>query len=113
MVRQTGCAEFDENGIMQKGVIVRHLMLPGLLFDSKKIIDYLYNTYKDKIWISIMNQYTPLEHVKKYPELDRCISSEYYNHLVDYAAELGVTNAFIQEGGTVGESYIPEFSGDE
>ena len=56
MVNQVGEVKFDENGIVQSGVIIRHLMLPGLLFDSKKIIDYIYNTYGDKVYISIMNQ---------------------------------------------------------
>ena len=112
MYKQTGSAEFDKDGIMKRGVIVRHLMLPGLLFDSKKIIDYLYNTYGSRIWISIMNQYTPLEHVKKFPELTRPVDKRCYDKLIDYAAEIGVTNAFIQEGGTVGESFIPEFYGE-
>lgn len=112
MYKQTGDAEFDKDGIMKHGVIVRHLMLPGLLFDSKKIIDYLYNTYGSRIWISIMNQYTPLEHVKKFPELTRPVDKRCYDKLIDYAAEIGVTNAFIQEGGTVGESFIPEFYGE-
>lgn len=66
MINQVGEVKFDENGIVHKGVIIRHLMLPGLLFDSKKIIDYIHNTYGDKVYISIMNQYTPLEHVKDY-----------------------------------------------
>lgn len=109
MVRQTGPAVIDENGIMQKGVIVRHMLLPGCLFDAKKIIDYLFNTYHNDIYISIMNQYTPLPHVEKYPELCRPVSARYYETLVDYAASLGVENAFIQEGGTVSESFIPEF----
>lgn len=112
MYKQTGDAEFDKDGIMKHGVIVRHLMLPGLLFDSKKIIDYLYNTYGSRIWISIMNQYTPLEHVKKFPELTRPVDKRCYDKLIDYAAEIGVTNAFIQEGGTVGENFIPEFYGE-
>lgn len=59
MVKQTGEAVFDDNGMMQRGVIVRHLMLPGHLEDTKNVLRYLYETYGDKIWISIMNQYTP------------------------------------------------------
>jgi putative pyruvate formate lyase activating enzyme len=109
MVRQVGKIEFDEFGIMKKGIIVRHLLLPGLINDSKKILDYLYNKYKDSIYISIMNQYTPLPHVKKYPELDRKVSDEEYDELIDYAIDLGITNAFIQEGETCLESFIPEF----
>lgn len=98
-----------EDGIMKKGVIVRHLMLPGLLFDTKHVIDYLYNTYGDDIYISLMSQYTPLEHVKKYPELDRKLNMEHYETMVDYCAGLGITNAFIQSGEAASESFIPPF----
>lgn len=110
MVRQVGEATFDEMGVIQKGVIVRHLMLPGLLFDSKKIIDTLYHTYGDKIYISIMNQYTPLPHVSQYPELNRPLSPAHYDYLVDHALDLGVENGFIQEGETNKESFIPPFN---
>ncbi|MBC3797280.1 radical SAM protein [Acetobacterium tundrae] len=112
MVRQAGKPVFDEDGIMKKGVIVRHLMLPGGLEDSKNIIKYLHERYGDFIYISIMNQYTPLPHVKNFPELDRKISSAEYDELLDYAIALGVENAFIQEGGTAEESFIPEFDNE-
>ncbi len=108
MVRQTGEAVLEEN-IMKKGVIVRHLLLPGGLSDSKKVIKYLYNTYKDTIYISIMNQYTPLEQVKEYPEINRRVTKKEYEALVDYALDLGVENGFIQEGETASESFIPAF----
>jgi putative pyruvate formate lyase activating enzyme len=110
MVRQAGKPSFDERGIMKKGVIVRHLTLPGYLGDSKNIIKYLYDAYGDTIFISIMNQYTPLDTVKRYPELDRRITEEEYEKLVDYAIDLGLENGFIQEGGTACESFIPEFN---
>lgn len=109
MFRQTGTPIFDENGIMQRGVIVRHLMLPGLLFDSKKIMDYLYNEYKNNIYVSIMSQYTPLPHVKNYPELNRRLNPKHYNAMVDYCANLGMENAFVQEGEAADESFIPPF----
>ncbi|MGG7060049.1 radical SAM protein [Clostridium nigeriense] len=110
MVNQVEEVKFDENGIIQKGVIIRHLMLPGLLFDSKKIIDYIYDTYGNKVYISIMNQYTPLEHVKDYPELNRPLNQKHYESLIDYALNLGVQNGFIQEEGTDKESFIPLFN---
>ncbi len=109
MVKQVGCAEFDENGIMKKGVIVRHLLLPGLISDSKNVLKYLYDTYKDKIYISIMNQYTPLPHVSKYQELNRKVTEQEYDELINYAIDLGIENGFIQEGETCSESFIPEF----
>ncbi len=112
MVRQTGTPVFDDNGRMMKGVIVRHLTLPGYLEDSKNIIKYLYETFADLIYISIMNQYTPMEVVTGYPELNRRITEEEYEELVDYAIELGVENGFIQEGETASESFIPEFNNE-
>lgn len=109
MFSQVGEAEFYENGLMKKGVIVRHMLLPGLLFDSKKIIDYLYNTFGDSIFISIMNQYTPTNKVYKYPEINRPVNCKHYETLINYCLSLGITNAFIQEEGTASESFIPDF----
>lgn len=108
MVRQTGKPKFDERGIMTKGVIVRHLILPGCSEDSKAVIKYLYNTYGDDIYISIMNQYTPFR-MENYPELNRKVTTYEYNKVVNYAIELGITNGFVQEGSAASESFIPDF----
>ena len=107
MYRQVG-KPIVENDLMKKGVIVRHLMLPGHLEDSKKIIKYLYDKYKDNIYISIMNQYTPVRKTK-YDNLNSKISDKDYDELINYALDLGVKNAFIQEGDTQEESFIPDF----
>ena len=112
MVRQQPEAEFDERGIMKKGVIVRHLMLPGGIKDSKAVVKYLYETYGNQIFISLMNQYTPLPHVADYPEIDRKLKKFEYERLVDYAISLGVENGFIQEGETAEESFIPAFTNE-
>ena len=112
MVRQQPKAEFDERGIMKKGVIVRHLMLPGGIKDSKAVVNYLYETYGDQIYISLMNQYTPLPHVADYPEIDRKLKKFEYDRLVDYAISLGVENGFIHEGETAKESFIPAFTNE-
>lgn len=112
MVRQTKEAVFDEKGRMKRGVIVRHLVLPEQTEDSKQIISYLYKTYGDKIFISIMNQYTPTGAEKSYPELNRTLTEEEYDEVVDYAVSLGVENGFIQEGGTAEESFIPDFDNE-
>lgn len=109
MVRQVGEAKFDDSGMMKRGIIVRHLQLPSHIEDSKKIIHYLYQRYGDTIYISIMNQFTPLSGLEQYPELNRKLTPEEYDELVDYAIELGVENGFIQEGETASESFIPEF----
>lgn len=95
--------------LMKKGIIVRHLALPDCEDDSRAVLRYLYETYKDEIFISIMNQYTPLPHVAAYPELNRRITDEEYDRLTDYAVDLGIENGFIQEGETAEESFIPEF----
>ncbi len=108
MFKQVGKNEFDKD-IMTKGVIVRHMMLPGLLFDSKKILDYLFNEYGDNIYISIMSQYTPMPNVINYPEINKRVSKEYYETLVDYASKIGITNAYIQDGTSAKESFIPDF----
>ena len=112
MVRQQPEAEFDERGIMKKGVIVRHLMLPGGIKDSKAVVKYLYETYGNQIFISLMNQYTPLPHVADYPEIDRKLKKFEYDRLVDYAISLGVENGFIQEGETAEESFILAFTNE-
>lgn len=110
MVKQTGGCVFDENGIMQKGVIVRVLVLPECTSDAKKIIEYLYKTYKDDIFISIMSQYTPVNQIDKYPFLNRKITQEEYDDVVDFAVDLGVENGFIQTSDSAQESFIPHFN---
>ena len=116
MVRQTGAPEFDRDGMMRKGVIVRHLLLPGHVTEAKEVLDYLYHTYGDLIYISIMNQYTPLLSMRGlasvYPELDRKVTKREYDKVIDHALELGIRNAFVQEGETAAESYIPAFDGE-
>ena len=112
MVRQTGKAVFvngDEDNLILSGTIVRHLTLPGCMADSMQIVKYLHDTYGDMIYISIMNQFTPLSNLEKYPELNRRITDEEYETLVDYAIEIGIENGFIQEGDTAEESFIPAF----
>lgn len=115
MVRQTGAPVFfdgDEDGLMRRGTIVRHLLLPGQTEDSKAVIRYLYETYGNLIYISIMNQFTPLAGLEKYPEINRRVTEAEYDEIVDFAIELGVERGFIQEGETAEESFIPEFDGE-
>ena len=111
MVRQVGEPEFDDRGYIKKGVIVRHLVLPGSTKDSKAVLEYLWNTYGNKIYISIMNQYTPMEQIKNHPLLSRKVTKREYQKVVDYALSLGWENGFIQEGETAKESFIPGFHG--
>lgn len=111
MVRQSPAPMLDERGIMQKGVIVRHLLLPGGREDSMAVVRYLYETYGDAIYISLLKQYTPVGLETGYPELNRKIRRREYDRIVDYAISLGVRNAYIQEGGAAQESFIPDFDG--
>ena len=109
MVRQTGAPVFDEKGLIKKGVIIRHLMLPGLLFDSKKVIDTIYSTFGDDVFISIMNQYTPMHKACDYPEINKPLNPAHYTSLINYAVSIGVKNGFVQEEGTNTTSYVPSF----
>lgn len=115
MVRQTGRAVFesgDENGLMRRGTIVRHLVLPGCVEDSKAVIRYLYETYGNTVYISIMNQFTPMPGLSGYPEINRRVTEAEYEEAVNYAVSLGVECGFIQEGETAKESFIPTFDGE-
>ena len=109
MYRQTGKNIFNNKGLMAKGIIVRCLVLPTKGDDTKKIINYLYKKYQDNIYLSIMNQYTPVNYIKDYSFLNKTVNEDEYNEVIDYAIDLGIKNAYIQEGGTCSESFIPSF----
>lgn len=114
------CPDDADDPLMIRGVLVRHLALPGCGQDSRAVLRYLHETYGDRIFISIMNQYTPMpqvfdgkrgEKTISDPNLCRRLTEEEYDALVDYAIDLGIQNGFIQESGTVSPSYIPVFDG--
>lgn len=113
MVRQCPKCEFGdyngESGLIRKGVVVRHLLMPGMLIQAKLIVRYLYEHYGDRIFISLMNQYTPNGELAGFSEIDRQVTEREYESLLDYAAEIGVTNGYMQVGETAKESFIPEF----
>lgn len=109
MVRQQPDVVIDDaTGLIQKGVIVRQLLLPGHVNDAKAILKYLYDTYHDHVYISMMSQFTPIA-LKDYPEINRTVTRREYERLVDYALKIGITNAFIQEGDVAKDSFIPAF----
>lgn len=109
MVRQQPDVVIDDaTGLIQKGVIVRQLLLPGHVNDAKAVLKYLYDTYHDHVYISMMSQFTPIA-LKDYPEINRTVTRREYERLVDYALEIGITNAFIQEGDVAKDSFIPAF----
>lgn len=111
MYRQVGEIKINDEGMLEKGVVVRVLILPSHVDDSKKIIEYLYKTYGNDIFISIMNQYTPVWKCK-YSNLNRKVTEDEYNEVVNYAIDLGVVNAFVQEGEAADDSFIPKFNKD-
>lgn len=109
MIRQQPDVVIDDaTGLIQKGVIVRQLLLPGHVNDAKAVLKYLYDTYHDHIYISMMSQFTPIA-LKDYPEINRTVTKREYERLVNYALEIGITNAFIQEGDVAKDSFIPAF----
>ena len=109
MVRQQPDVVIDDaTGLIQKGVIVRQLLLPGHVNDAKAVLKYLYDTYHDHVYISMMSQFTPIA-LKDYPEINRTVTRREYERLVDYAIKIGITNAFIQEGDVAKDSFIPAF----
>ena len=109
MVRQQPDVVIDDaTGLIQKGVIVRQLLLPGHVNDAKAVLKYLYDTYHDHVYLSMMSQFTPIA-LKDYPEINRTVTRREYERLVDYALEIGITNAFIQEGDVAKDSFIPAF----
>ena len=109
MVRQTGPCEFGDDGYIRRGTIVRHLLLPGHTRNSRKVLEYLHGTYGDEIYISIMNQYTPVRELREFGELNRKVTKREYEKVLDAAVDMGIKNGFIQEGETASESFIPDF----
>ena len=113
MVRQCPSCVFDGEGLITRGVIVRHLLLPGHVMNSKKVLKYLHKRYKNTIYISIMSQYTPIAGISDgFPELSRRIKKSEYDRLTDYAIKLGIENAYIQDMTVSRESFIPEFDNE-
>lgn len=112
MVRQAGECRFDsKTGMIQKGVIVRHLVLPGTIKNSKQVLAYLYETYGNTIYYSIMSQYTPMPHMSEHPLLKRKVTKREYDKVLDYALALGIENGFMQDGKVAKDSFIPAFDG--
>lgn len=112
MVRQQPEMIFSENGMLQKGVIVRHLLLPGHRKEAEAVVDYVHGQYGNQVSLSLMSQYTPLEGLLDYPEINRRVTKREYEKLVEFALTIGVENGFIQEKESAGRCYIPPFDGE-
>ena len=111
MFNQIGKCIYDNDNNLKKGIIVRHLVLPGHIEDSKKIIKYLYDKYKNNIIYSIMNQYTPIKKLE-FNNLNRRVSNKEYEEVINFAYDIGVRNCYVQDSESQSESFIPIFKGD-
>ena len=109
MQRQVGENIFDENGIMQKGVIIRHLVLPGNVSQAMRVMDWIKANLPEDTVLSLMSQYTPCGKASEYPTINRKLSIREYDMVIDYAEKLGFENAFIQEIDSSSTEFIPEF----
>jgi putative pyruvate formate lyase activating enzyme len=110
MYRQTGKAQFNEDGLMQKGLIIRHLVLPGMTGESIKILDWIKsNLPSDDIVVSIMSQYTPFYNSHLYPEIDRRIIRKEYEKVLSHFLKLDFANGYIQERDSADSKYVPDF----
>jgi len=109
MVKQVGRPVFAADGTLARGVMVRHLLLPGLLADACRIVEYLASTFGDAIMVSLMNQYTPPPGLALPEELRRPVESDDYERLLDYAAAAGIEAGYFQESGTASPAYVPDF----
>ncbi len=110
MIRQTGAPSFTSDGLLRRGTIVRHLMLPGLSSDTAQILRHVSSHWGDKILFSLMRQFTPMTSLDDYPELNRRISDEEYEHACYLMQSLGLAG-YQQDQESVGESFIPTFDG--
>lgn len=108
MIRQRGEAKFDDKGIMQSGVIVRHLILPNNIENSLDVLDIL-DQFSDKILLSLMAQYTPLGNAEKYPEINRRLTEKEYQRVLDYL-DTTELDGFLQELSSASEEYVPDFN---
>jgi len=108
MLRQTGPVELDENGIIRRGTIVRHLILPGRASESMAILDWIADEMPGA-WVSLMAQYLPFGRVQGVDELERRLDQEEYDAVVDHLLALGLEDGFVQELSSSDEKYIPAF----
>nr|WP_198409320.1 hypothetical protein [Caldanaerovirga acetigignens] len=109
MYRQVGEPVFDEKGMIKKGLIIRHLVLPGLKEDSKKVLGFIKSNLPSGVYVSLMGQYMPCFRTGEFPEINRPLPKEEYEEVIEYFFELGLENGFAQEEGADSPSYVPDF----
>jgi putative pyruvate formate lyase activating enzyme len=112
MYKQTGPYKQNKDGIMESGVIIRHLILPSHLENSKKVIDWVAENFKPgQVMFSLMHQYVPCGNAAKYPEINRTLTPEEYQEMEDYLFASGIEDGFVQEDGAASDDFIPKFDG--
>lgn len=112
MYNQVGDYHIDDNGIMTKGVIIRHLIMPGMPDNTKRIIDWIAANFKPgQVMFSLMHQYVPCGRANEYPEINRKVTYEEYNELESYLLQSTIEDGFVQEGDAACKDFIPCFDG--
>lgn len=109
MYRQTGKNTFDDSGILKKGVIIRHMILPSHKDDSYKILDWIRDNIGTEAWVSLLSQYTPAHNSDKYKEINRKIMSLEYTRVIDHFFNIGLKNGYMQEKTSAENKYTPTF----
>lgn len=109
MYQQVGSPQFDDEGIIKRGLIIRHLMLPGLIEDSKQILLWIRNNLPIEVYVSLMAQYTPMYKAKEHERLNRRISRRQYEDIIDYFFDIGLENGYVQERSSAKSIYTPDF----
>ena len=110
MFRQVGPVQYDENGLLKKGVIIRHLVLPGQIDSAKDVIDYVADHFeKGSVLFSLMSQYIPCGEATRYPEINRRLTQEEYDEVAQYLMDSPIDNGFMQELDSADEQYVPDF----
>ena len=109
MLRQVGENRFDDEGVMTRGLLIRHLILPGRVQQSKDVLSWIHDHMPEGTWVSLMAQYIPCGPAKQMPELNRVVSQEEYDEVVDHLFALGMENGYVQELASASASYIPPF----
>ena len=109
MYKQVGPPQLDENGIIKRGLIIRHLILPNEIENSKNVLKWIVDNIGKEVYVSIMAQYFPTYKAKKIKELNRKINNEEYKQIEDYIYEIGIENGYMQDLGDHEEEYVPDF----
>ena len=110
MVRQQPNNVYNCNGMLTKGVVVRHMVLPGLMTDSYKVLDWILNNLGAETTVSVMGQYTPYFNVKSYPEINRKLKPIEYKMVLNHFQKIGLKNGYLQSLDSASEEYIPPFN---